>query len=694
MLLGTVLLSEACGPYNPIIPTPDYFATTGMAKTLSDYDREENLMLWRDLTDPDIPLADIEQAVYRDAPEVFGNYTYYGREQTDNSFYNYLFNTGDYEIIGFLEDAKNLEKQRSEISSPWYYPRKRDGDGDPDNFDYIIDAARRYKGSRLRDRYALQATRALFASRRYAECVTYVDSAFSAFPDSNLMKRMARRYAAGSLRRLGDTARADTIFALAGDIMSLSCVDPVRFMCALNPDAPQIIDYIRANVRDTVFMLEMKPTALRMLADRRVRCKGDWNFLLAVIENEYLGSPGDARRHIHRSLRQRFSSENLQDLARAYKMKTDARAGARESLLADLRWIESKTDLLGADRDQWIRRIRNIVYEDAIPQLWKSKDYTTAILLCAYADNLDAPWYDYDTFDRRHTPENLISDMRLSETATNTLDYSSLSFQLMESLTSAQLSRVCTDMKADTPLYRFLRRNIRTDSDYYNELIGTLALREENYGRAADYLSRVSHAYQRRMNIYKQKYLARDPFAVYPSRWVTHVSSYDGSEWEYEHSAGVHDPGRPQIDAKLSFAREMLKYRAAMKSAPTPDRRGLARLMYAIGRRNSLEECWALTQYGRGFTMRFSPDLQYWEDDFAERNYDFLFDYHTGVGHKKTDEIYDREVRESLAMLTTDEARARAQYILGNLVTVARRYPDTSVGRFVRTSCDNWNNWL
>lgn len=39
-------------------------------------------------------------------------------------------------------------------------------------------------------------------------------------------------------------------------------------------------------------------------------------------------------------------------------------------------------------------------------------------------------------------------------------------------------------MMEHTPLYDYLRKNIRTDSDYYNELIGTLALREGDYARA------------------------------------------------------------------------------------------------------------------------------------------------------------------------------------------------------------------
>ena len=117
--------------------------------------------------------------------------------------------------------------------------------------------------------------------------------------------------------------------------------------------------------------------------------------------------------------------------------------------------------------------------------------------------------------------------------------------------------------------------------------------------------------------------------------------------------------------------------------------------MYAIGRRNSFEECWALTQYWRGGCASiFVPDLQYWEDDFAQKCYAFLYDYEKTIGHKTTEKIYDKELKASLAMLTTDEAKAKAQLTLNNLKAIVKYYGDTSIGQYIKTSCDNWQSWL
>lgn len=702
LIAACAIESYACGPFPPIIPTPEFFGLSGPHKSMSEYEREENLWLWQSLTSERIPLADIEEVVYRDSRSLFYDYTGYKPTKTDNLFYIYLNNSCDGEIIDLLGIAKDLEERWREIRSPWYYPRKHDHSGDTGDFHDIIKLCKGYNGERLKDRYAFQVTRALFASRDYASCIKYTDSAFADIPDSNLMKRMAQRYVAGCWSRLGDVNRADSIFAKAGDIWSLSVEDPVKYMAERNPEAPQFIDYIRGNATDTTFMQGVRPIVVELLRNNKVSCRGDWNFIMAYIDNEFNNNKSVARQNIHKALKQKFSSEELESLAHAYKMKLDAQAEDYSNLLADLKWLESKTDVLNPDAQEWLRRCRNIIYVDLVPTLWNKKDYSTAILLCAYADNL-APseqWHEAWTYEEYHdywsTTQVLnISDMRESEEYANHIDYGSLSFQMMGSLSSAQLAFVYNHILKDTPLYSFLCSKASTDKDYYYELIGTLALREENYNRAITYLSKVSEHYFKTMNIYKWGYLCRNPFTPYPSRWKVWSPTYAGAEpWEYESQAMRHT-NKSNPKAKLDFARKMQEYKRHLTYGHTSDERGLARMMYAIGRRNSFEECWALTQYWRGECCGiFEPDLQYWEDDFAQRRYAFLYDYEETIGHKATEKFYDEEIKASLAMLTTDEAKARAHFTLNNLKTIVKYYGDTSIGQYIKTSCDNWQSWL
>ncbi|MDE6395844.1 MAG: hypothetical protein K2K84_01065, partial [Muribaculaceae bacterium] len=516
--LTAVSTAFACGPYYPTIPTPEFFELEKMGLSIAALDRTENLRLWQSLTSEKIPLSDIEDVVYKSSSDrLYDYFSDGGSPVRYNQFTTYVNNTGDSEVKDFLFLAKDMEERWEASRSPWHYPRQRGEDGGTDDFNDIVEYCKAYKGNRLSDRYSLQAVRALFASRRYDDCIGYCDSAFASVSDDNLMKRMAVRYAAGCWSRLGYEAKADSMFAKAGDIMSLSTSDRIGFMAGLNPDAPMLMEYIRAHTSDTAFVTGVASVAANLLKSGRVKNRGDWEFMLAHYENEFCGNPKAASAHIRRALTQSFSSDNLKDLARAYKMKLDALAGTRAGLLADLGWLEEKMSPDDHDSEDWSRRLGNIVYGCWIPRLWKEKDYATAVLLCAYVDNLrDKGSYcdygDYDDYDfcppcRMFT----IAEARKSDTLKNPLDYSSLSFQLMGSLTSSELAGVYNKMMTSSaPMYKFLRLKIRKDSNYYNELIGTLALREENFDRAISYLSRVSPGYQRTMNIYKDGYLSRD----------------------------------------------------------------------------------------------------------------------------------------------------------------------------------------
>lgn len=699
LLLATSFNAVACGPYPPIIPTPKFFTSNWDGLLSRDFYKQENLRLWQQLTSNRIPLKDIEQVVYEDDGELLNQIVYgYTPIRTDNLFYVYLQNTTDYELADFLCTAKNLEKRRNEINSPWYYPSSRDTYDEVGDFQTIINICNSYKGTRIKDRYALQGVRALFASRCYDECIAYFDKAFQGFADCNLFKRMAMGYVAGCWSQLGNIDMSNEYFARSGDFYSIKSDDPITFMAEHNPDNPEMLSYIQTLANDSAKFCAIKSVAEHLLKQKVLENRGDWEFALAYMYGEYYSNYHMASQHIHRALQNKFSSDDLHDHARAYRIKMDAENGNLSSLLADMKWLESKTDMLSPDAKEWSRMIQNIVYSSLVPKLWNKGDYTTAILLCSYADNmlsskqhhLEVGANGWFVFGPDAIKTQTIAEMRKDEQQWNPIDYRSLSFQLMGSLSSDQLISVKQGIKTDTKLYAFLKRYARTDADYLNEIIGTLALREENYQRAIRYFANVSEEYIRTMNIYS--YLNRDPFYAYPNRWV----KYDYSDWEYEYeSQTIKKPLQESQRVKYQFAKKMLDLKNQIKYGKNNDIRGMARLKYAIGRRNSFEECWALTQYWRGeYVGLFEPWLDYWSKDNYVEAYGFLYDYKTTIGHKKTEEIYQTEIKEALAMLQTDEAKAEAEYILGNLRTIIKHYGNTTTAKNIKISCDNWHTWL
>lgn len=671
LLIVATFCAKGCGPFPPIIPTPPFFSFYRSPKLLSDYDKEENLKLWQRLLGRDDLLSDIEKVVYRDSYTTFCKNLENG--VAGNDVYRQLSGLEwNSDIVDFLKVAKSIEEAREATNNPWYYPRDRNSTDTPIDIKKILTLYRRNAHTRLADRYALQAVRVLFTNQQYDQCIEFADTAFAHYPSNNLMRRMANRYVAGCWSRIGDMAKADSLFASIGDIWSLSVTDKIGYMITHNPDAPLLMEYIQSNARDTAFIRNAGAQATGLLRRNAVTYRGDWEFLRAYDLWEYGHNLRQARQAIRRALANSFSSGEIADRARAYRMLLDGAATDRANLLADLSWAEGMiNNEEGMGAQEWCRRVRNIIYTQWVPNLWKQKDYATAILLCSYADRLQPS-----------------DDNRVYS------DQGTLSFQMMGSLTSAQLESAYRQVQSNKPLYRYLRRVARTDADYYNELIGTLALREERYDRAIRFLSKVSPEYQKSITICSEGYLARDPFKPYPTRWTT-VTWPDGDSFEYERSVSERGKSVVMINAKLAFARKMLEYQKSMKHGRTTDERGWARLMYAIGLKNSQEECWALTQYWKQYTpWIFDPILQYWEEDYAKDNFGFLYDYDRTVGHKRTEARYDREIAAAKRMMTRPETLARMEYLFGNIKTVIRRYPDTPTAAAIRTSCDNWHNWL
>lgn len=701
IVLAASFHAHACGPYPPIIPTPKFFTSNWDGLLVKDFYKRENLQLWQKLTSERVPLSDIEQAVYKDDGEIISDilFGYNKNVNTDNLFYIYLNNTRDLELADFLYTAKALEKRREEINSPWYYPSSRSLSDAAGDFRNIIDKCKSYTGTRIKDRYALQTVRALFASRCYNECIVYFNDAFQEIPDNNLFKRMAQGYVAGCWYRLGNIDMANEYFAQSGDFYSIKSDNSVAFMAERNPDNPELMSYIQAISSDSAKFCAIRPIAENVLRREKVNNRGDWEFALAYMYGEFFSDSRKASQYIRRALQHTFSSDDLHDHARAYRMKIDAKNGDNLSLLSDLKWMESKIDMLSSDVVEWNRMMQHIVYTSLVPELWNKRNYTTAILLCGYADNLLATKQRHDEVEagsntffssgEKANRTQSIEEMRGSERFWNTQDYCSLSFQLMGSLSSDQLIDVKRSIAFENKLFSYLKKYARHDSDYLNELIGTLALREENYQRAVKYFTGVSDEYLQAMNVYKEGYLNRNPFSAYPDRWSTQ------GEWEGE-TRTVKKTLQDSRRIKYWFAKRMLELHNQMKYGKTADIRGMARLKYAIGRRNSFEKCWALTQYWRGeYVGLFEPRLYYCLDDnFIKGYYEILYDYARSVGREKTEKIYQAEIKKALEMLQSEESKAKAEYILGNLGTIIKHYGNTTTAQYIKKSCDDWRSWL
>ena len=668
IILSIVSLStNACGPYLPLIPQCGYFYFHKIDAPLipPESSELENCELWRSITDSNISRQDIFKVVYEDSCEEFYSVLFSKEKPTENKFYRYILENKDDEVRDFLWIAKNLEQRRRDLSSPWYYPSSRIQPDDTGELSDIVEKCLGYKGNRLADRYALQAIRALFSEKKFRKCIQVYDKKLKNLPDDNLFKKLAKGYVAGSRIKTGDRLKGYKMFAELGKYDEILKDGGVEFVALSNPDCNSLIDYINDHSIDSGNAGFYKKIVLEVLRRQKTQYPGAWQFLLAYIEGEFFSNYSLAQTLLDKALTLDFPSPGMLDEARVYKAKINASLFRQSSLAEDMFWFEKN---ITPDNPKLVNSLKSLIYKEWAWRLWKKKEYATAILLCAFAENINAGFAD--------------TDGKQSV-------YGALSFRLMESLTSGELIRVKNKIESDTSaFYGLLKKYARLEPAMLDELIGTIALREEKYDLAKDFLRKVPPGYIREMNIYP--YLASDPFAYCRNLW-------DDLEADLikDINGDIDNDQALRMNKKYLFASEMARCQRMMKNSPSADERGIARLKYAIGRKNSFDDCnWALTQYWRGRCVLtlFQPYVSYDYDEVYK--YDFLYDYEETIGDEKTHKIFRKEIRKAMNEIKSDEAKAHALYLLGHLKTIKKSFPHTRYGHLLKTSCDNWSAWL
>ena len=676
-LAAVASLAEACGPYPYDKTDIWFFSVTEETPANAGGTKQENLRLWQRETSPGIPLADIEEIVYGNFDAVSWEEGEVADSIRSNKFYQWLRSHQATEIQEFLTFAKRVERARAEKCSPWYYPaEKAQAGGAPSGFAPLIEQCAEQYGSKLSVRYGLQMIRLLHASSQWEACVAAYNRWFGDVPDNHLMKRMAMDYVAGAWTRLGDVDKANRYFAMKGDINSLNGVDALEYLAEFNPSAypmQEIEDRLGLNkepgCRHGVYSEEqiqrsVLPAARKVVKAGKAGNIGEWEFLLAYLEGEYNNDYKAADKYIRQALAHGLPTQTGRDHARAYKMAIDGARGNVRSLLADLKWLENKMKH-EADAYLWRQLTLGIVYRYWFPYFTEHKHLPMALLLSNYVENLCGP-YDY-TEERLLTAQEK-EQMRTSRKEHNSVDFNGNFVRYIMTLKPQDLIDYKHCLNDSSELVTYLRAGGRNDDDFLNELIGTLYLQDCNYIGAVNWLSKVSPNYQYTLNTYKGGYLTRDPFAFTPE-----------SRQDTVESAKLFPQLRDKGAVKLNFATRMCQLERQMKYGKDEHAKTVAKVQYTLARYASFSSCWALTAY---------------EDGWVYPHHDFpCVESNRWDRQRAEEERKQHLIAETVASIHDNETAAEVQYLLGNLKTIAKKYPDTATGQFLSTHCDNWKDW-
>lgn len=677
LLILLPVIAWACGPYDSMTSNPlryhfyqqEDFQDTESAPIV-ELNQKRNIRLWQSLTDSSVPEDDIREGVYDMSLHKLQKA--FAESSSENRFIAWIKRPEATQLKNFLLLAKELEELRANRVSAWYYPTDKTGfdaaADEKNRFDSILAVCGRHQSGPLADRYALQAIRAMMSLHDWQGVIDRYNAVLASYPDSNLFKQMAKGYMAGCLSRIGETEKANTVFAEIGDFNSLGGknYDNFMLMAHVNPESPIFKTRLNGFIgygdsEENKPYLSIADAALK---SPKVINRGDWLYLKAYIEAVYNKNSRKAGAYIRQALKTTFSHPEMRKDARIFDICMRARNGRLTSPLSEI------AKSLGDDDNT----AALLFY--VIPALLKQNRTTDALLLANLGTADYRQYYEGDE---------------------DTYSYANTGFQLLLSCTARQVVAYKDRLDSgQTPLVS----KIRHDNDYLNEIIGTLYLREGNYDKAAYYLSLVSPGYQKSLNIYKEGYLAYDPFVYnYTPEDKWYYPAYK-SDYEYtddrmprpkDETSKVKKLNSPK-DAKLNFAREMSRLAGLMRHGKTPDERNMARLRYAIGRYNSFNSCWALTQYWAGNANQSNYQPFYWTWDGETRGLDYITDVPRQL--KEVDEAFEREINDIIGSLKSPEALAQANFLLRNYRTIARRYPDSPEARYLSAHCDRWHDWL
>lgn len=682
-LMVVPLVADACWHPWTLYNSTSLFRLDNF-KSVSKNIKETNCRHWQELTHRDIPLEDIEYVVYTMPLAEYEAFYAMAVYYEDNAFAQWI-KRNDPEIMDFLLLAKRNEHMRFQYSSKWYYPTMKVGG--PVSLEEIVEQSLGSQSVRLRDRYLLQAVRALTTLKRYDECLELWDREISLLPKDNFMRRLCYEYIAGAYYHTGDVERAMLMFASYGDTgsmyyiakqqdMDLTTVDIIRYSYLSGAPLSKFSRDIRKMIVDAetfpvVYEFGDKPVvtdeilAIRDLAieaggNPNCADRAQWLYIAAYIYMQQ-GNYTQAKALLSKA-EKAPASDYMKESIKVLSIYLDAltatyNAAYEERLFEQIKWFEERVrlDFNSDDYDYcmwhdfsenyWYSSMTRILSYTVAPRYLEMGNPARALQLMNFADYLpykyvtSIDYYVDNDYGYWWTSSN-IEEYRRERGTFNHIDYSTWFFNTINKQTpDAAIAYVERALNPISEFDRYLNDVGYTSPDFLYDIVGTLCLRHMRYQEAERYFSLVSLDYQYMLNVM----LKRDPFdALCPE-------------------------GDRILDFRYRFASTMASLERGIEATTDINRRASLLVKFGIGMGNSVTTCWPLTYYGSSCN-----------DDWR--------------GDSVALALHNRaiiSINEALSAFTDDELKAEALYTLGRHYTVVSSYGYTKKAEFVRRHCDN-----
>lgn len=451
-------------------------------------------------------------------------------------------------------------------------------------------------------------------------------------------------------------------------------------------------DSLRAK-KEAQFYNELIQFARNAIASPKCNQKGMWNYALGYMY--YIdGDLDKASSYLYRA-EQSQATPFMKESIKAFRFLMNAHYASNtksylNKLLADLTWLDEhmSNDVNLSAKDDWRYSqklnwrvsywpdvARKVLLGVICPKMLHAGNSTLALQLANYASNRIhqlVPLYEayhsgyYDPDDKEsYTVILPFDEYRQNWYDFNPFDYSNQFFDMINDVSASQAAKYADRIAQPiNQLDRFLNEKGYIDTDYIFDIVGTLYLRDMDYEKAFQWLSKVSKGYQGRTNIAKEGYFRLDPF-----RYQFDKKNYIADSSDY----------------KLNFTQEMLRLEKIVNSDSDQNRKANAKIRFAIGLRNSFGKCWYLTDY----SYELVSDVRDWGRFSSTDREGFKGDAYAQKAYKRVDML----IKQALSEFTDPEQAAQAQLEMMNFATLMKKYPETKAAKSIRSRCDNYYDY-
>lgn len=493
----------------------------------------------------------------------------------------------------------------------------------------LLASAKAYRGTALRQQYALLTMRAYMLLGNYRANIAYWKSTASRLAASPWREAMRGIYA-NALLHTGDKLGACDVYAAQEDWLSMKWamrhyrnLAGIKTVYAHNPDAPSLAylvqDFVN-NVQETIDQAPLTaPSELRewlrlidsqaifsdearsfvsfasqVVADGKCASPAMWESAAAMV-CYLLGDHMAAGQHADAAVGL-GGSQRVRDNARAIRLLVSTAIHEPDSqysafVTRELQWIDGKIAEESASSryycGHYVDVKERVVHRGLIPMLTRAGNRSLALTLHAMCDAnsgddalrraKDSGEHDFDWWTNGN-PNNVYSPMD---------DYCAA----LDTLTATQLRDYYGYLSSESsdPLATYARHQAYRDSTYFSDRIGTKYLAEGRFAEALEWLDKVPLRFVQGQRI--SLYMAHRSYEV--PRWLVRQPVSDTD------TDGMPRKAVPRSNAKADFCRYMNALLAQYGVArPGDTQDSIAyKLATAYFQASCYGDCWYLTRY-------------------------------------------------------------------------------------------------